>query len=196
MNIWKFIFFLLCGLSFFFGFLTYYNQIPEFPPWLWIFVPDCPLYVGLLMLVVIFGIKNPLFRFVAGAGLIKYGLWTLMIFGLFPERYFSPLYINTTSILIVGHLLMILAAWVIVPKKLGTGYLMLALGWFLLNDILDYWGGTKPVFPGGKDGTVMAASIGLSFVSVFVIYLSRGIGRSPAFRAMRSALGVKDENQV
>ena len=174
MQLGKVLFFFFCLVAFFFGYLTYRTMFSEFGPELWIFIPDCPLYVGLLLLIVLFDIKNRFVRFLAAAGLVKYGLWTLMVFAIYPDPFLTGPYLFQTTILTIGHLLMVFASLVVLPKKLGMRDVLPVLAWFFFNDYMDYWMGTKPIFPEAHLDFVVAASIALSIFSVFVLYWVRG----------------------
>ncbi len=190
MNLIKAIFLFLCFISFFFGYLSYSNMFPDFNPALWVFIPDCPLYVILLLAIVLLDIKSDAFRFLAGAGLIKYGLWTLMIFALYPEYYFSDLYVKQTTILVVGHILMVLASLIIVPKKIDARILLLVVAWFLLNDFVDYEIGTLPRFPAGHLDFVIPATVALSVISVLGLYKLRYLRDLELLEWLRLKLGV------
>lgn len=184
------IFFMFCLISFYFGYVTYDSMFPDFEPWLWVFIPDCPLYVFLLLLIVLFDIKNDFVRFLVGVGLMKYGLWTLMIFALYPDVFFSGPYLISTSILVIGHLLMAASSFIIVPKKISLGMIVAVLAWFFANDYVDYWIGTMPIFPDTHIGIVIPASIGLSIFSVFVLYWLRGARDIEFLEWLRLELGV------
>ena len=186
----RLIFLFLCIVSFYFGYVTYEGVFADFEPGLWLFIPDCPLYVALLLLIVLFDIKNDFFRFFTGVGLMKYGLWTLMIFALYPGLYFSQLYLLQTLVLIAGHILMAASAFVIVPKKLSSNVMVFVLAWFLLNDFVDYWIGTMPIFPHAQLGIVIPASIGLSIFSVFVLIALRDWHDLGIIEWVRLQLGV------
>jgi len=190
MSIIRLLFFVFCLVSFYFGYVTYDSMFPEFDPLLWIFIPDCPLYVLLLLLIVLFDIKNDFFRFLVGVGLMKYGLWTLMIFALYSDVFFSGPYLISTSILVVGHILMAAASFIIVPKKISLGVIVPVFLWFLLNDYIDYWVGTMPIFPDAHIGIVVPASIGLSIFSVCVLYWLRNIRDLEFLEWLRLELGV------
>lgn len=190
MNLIKAIFLVLCFISLFFGYQSYSNMFPDFNPALWVFIPDCPLYVVLLLAVVLLDIKSDAFRFLTGAGLVKYGIWTLMIFALYPEYYFSDLYVNQTTILIVGHVLMVLASLIIVPKKIDARILLLVVAWFLLNDFVDYELGTLPRFPEGHLDFVIPATVALSVISVLGLYKARYLRDLEIVEWLRLKLGV------
>jgi uncharacterized membrane protein YpjA len=182
------VFLFLCSVSFFYGYLTYAGMLAEAPLHLWVFIPDCPLYVGLMLIIVMLNVRNELFRFVVSAGLAKYGLWTLMIFLLYPAYYFSPPMAFNTYVLFAGHILMALGAFVIVPKSPKFKIAALALAWFLLNDFMDYAVGTMPRFPSTHLGLVIPASIALSILSVLGLVLLNRLRDSPLFIWVRRSL--------
>ncbi|MBD3397892.1 DUF1405 domain-containing protein [Candidatus Micrarchaeota archaeon] len=190
MTIVKVLFVVFCFVSFFFGYLSYKDMFGSFGAEAWVFIPDCPLYVALLLLVVLFDIKNDGFRFLVGAGLIKYGIWTLMIFALYPEYYFSSPYAAQTTILVLGHALMVLSSLILVPKKVDARLVLLVVCWFLLNDFMDYWAGTAPLFPDGHMDFVVPATIALSALSVFALYELRHLRDLGIMEWLRMQLGV------
>ncbi|MCP4647217.1 MAG: DUF1405 domain-containing protein [bacterium] len=190
MNLIKAIFILLCFISFFFGYSSYSKMFPEFNPALWVFIPDCPLYVALLLIIVVLDIKSDAFRFLTGAGLVKYGLWTLMIFALYPEYYFSDPLATQTMILIFGHVLMVLSSLIIIPKKIDLRILLLVLLWFLINDFMDYEVGTLPGFPEGHLDVVIQATVALSLLSVFAVYKLSYLRDLEVVEWLRLKLGV------
>ncbi len=183
-------FFFLCAIALYFGATTYHSMFPNFDLWMWIFIPDCPLYIVLLFLIVLFDIKNDFFRYLTGVGLMKYGLWTLMIFVVYSDLFFSAPFFVQTSILFIGHILMAASAFIIVPKKIGLGTIIPVFLWFLLNDFMDYWVGTKPIFPDAYLGLVIPASIGLSILSVCVLYKLRDLRDLEIVEWLRLQLGV------
>jgi uncharacterized membrane protein YpjA len=190
MTVVKLIFVLFCSIAFLFGYISYSGMFGEFGPEAWLFIPDCPLYVALLLLVVFFDIKNDGFRFLVGAGLVKYGIWTLMIFALYPDNYFSAQYAAQTTLLIIGHALMVFSSLIIVPKKVDARLLLLVVCWFLLNDFMDYWAGTMPRFPEGHLDIVVPATIALSALSVFMLYEVKHLRSLGIMEWLRIQLGV------
>ncbi len=196
MNLGIIAFMFLCSVSFFYGYLTYQPMLAEFPVHLWVFIPDCPLYVGLLLIVILLNVKNNFFRFLVAAGLAKYGIWTLMIFLLYPGLYFSPPLVFNTSVLFIGHILMALGAFVIVPKKPGVRIVAPVLVWFLFNDFMDYWVGTMPKFPSTHLEFVVVASIALSILSVFGLLLLNNLRKSMLMAWGRRALVYQNEDNV
>lgn len=196
MNVGIIVFLILCSVSFFYGYLTYQSMLAEFPIQLWVFIPDCPLYVGLLLLVVLFGIKNEFFRFLVAVGLAKYGLWTLMIFLLYPEVYFSLPLIFNTSVLFIGHILMAIGGFIILPKKPRLRIVIPVLLWFLFNDFMDYWVGTMPNFPSTHLEFVVVASIALSILPVLGLVLLNHLRNSRLIVWVRRNLVYQNEDSI
>jgi len=135
-------------LAIYFGYSVYENQFALHPAYLAIFVPDCPLYVLLALLIILGFVKNDSFSFIVSIGMVKYGLWTVFILLFHSSYYFAPDMFNISVLFVMGHIGMALEGLAIMPKKkIGTLALALALGWFLLNDFSDYFLGTVPLIP-------------------------------------------------
>lgn len=130
-----------------YGFYYYQQQFLETPFYLWLFIPDCPLYTLLFAVVIflyVFKKKTNAFLTVLTAfGLIKYGLWTVTTILLYSNYFFAvnPL---MYSILFFLHAGMILESFVLIPLIRRINILPIFL-WFLLNDFSDYFAfGTIP----------------------------------------------------
>jgi uncharacterized membrane protein YpjA len=160
----------LATVSLFFGFLTYAPQLAKTPFFLQIFVPDCPLYVFLMVLVVFFAIHVKEFRLIIAVGMVKYGAWTLMIFVSYSAYYLEPDMFWQTVILFLGHILMIWGGLVILPSKPTRLAFGIVLGWLLLNDLMDYGFGLKPVFPDDHLRFVEIFSVVSTVVFSFALY--------------------------
>ncbi len=190
MNLIKLVFIFLCLVSFFFGYSSYIKMFSDFNPALWVFIPDCPLYVALLFGIVLLNIKSDAFRFLTGVGLVKYGIWTLMIFAVYPEYYLSGHLTGQTMTLIIGHVLMVLSSLIIIPKKIDLRIVLVVLLWFLLNDFIDYEVGTLPLFPDRHLDFVVRATVALSLISVFAIYKLSYLRDLELLEWLRLKLGV------
>ena len=160
----------LAMVSLFFGFLTYAPQLAKTPFFLQIFVPDCPLYVFLMVLVVFFAIQVKEFRLIVAIGMVKYGAWTLMIFVSYSGYYLVPDMFWQTIILFLGHILMIWGGLVILPSNPTRLAFGITMGWFLLNDLMDYGFGLKPVFPDDHLRFVEMFSVVSTVVFSFALY--------------------------
>lgn len=181
----------LAMISMFFGYLTYEPQLAETPSLLQVFVPDCPLYVFLMVLVVFLGITHKEFRMLAAVGMVKYGVWTLMIFLTYANYYFVPSIIWQTAILFLGHILMAWGGLIILPEKPGRIAFGVTIGWFLLNDLMDYGFGLRPVFPDDHLRFVEIFSVASTIVFSFALYYwCDSIRRLGIVEWGRRALGV------
>jgi len=148
--------------------ISYYlYQIENINPLLWIFVIDCPFYsilFGINLYLISKNKQKPLLGLISIVGNIKFGLWTIMALAL-------PGLLTSYPLFILGHALLIVE--VILLYKLFTfkiKHVLLVLGWFILNDILDYFAHLHPYFEKQFFNEIMIFSF-LSSV-VLVIFVS------------------------
>lgn len=158
-----------------FGFYYYRNQLASSSPWLWIFIPDCPLYtLFFLIWYLLISIKreNHLFSLLTAAGLMKYGFWTIFVIALYRDYFLSynyPLY----ATLFLLHIGMALESILILPGiETGKMKVLAVLLWFLLNDYADYYLNTYPHIPTSfldlvKNITI-ASTLGCIAIAVFL----------------------------
>ncbi len=150
----------------------YWAQLSSTPLQLLIFVPDCPLYVLLALPILLKLVKNSTYAFLISVGLTKYGLWTVFALIFHWGAYSMPAALPTTIIFIIGHLGMAIQGAALIPKKgVGLAALLLALGWFLLNDYSDYFLGTVPPIPGQGIELVAALTFFASIALTLGFYL-------------------------
>lgn len=148
----------------YFGLFIYYApQFAATSPALWVFVPDCPLYVlafAVALWLLARGIGNDAFSFIVSAGLLKYGVWTLFALAYFNGYFFAPGVALLSGTLFILHIGMAAEGFVLKVRRCGPGLLAAGLAWFLLNDFFDYFVGTRPYLPQGADiGAVAVFSI-------------------------------------
>ncbi len=147
-----------------FGGYFYYGQLASTPFYLWLFVPDCPLYAALASVILLSGwpkggqgllgaLAAP-FRFTIASACALYGSWTIFVFIVYWTAYLAPTQLPITLILIFGHLGMILQAMLVLPKKKEIGAaagwllaLVLAWLWLGLNTLIDYGFGPLSTHP-------------------------------------------------
>lgn len=128
----------------YYGYYYYSEQLASTPLYLWIFVPDCPFYVMLFtiaLVLTIFGFDNRLFNYISAVGMMKYGVWTLLALLLFGDYFFSNPFFLQSAVLFILHIGMFAEGPLLIPRKVERKYLFLGLGWFLLNDYVDYFYG-------------------------------------------------------
>ncbi|MGZ7199734.1 MAG: DUF1405 domain-containing protein [Halobacteriota archaeon] len=134
------------------GLFYYWDQLVSASPFVWIFIPDCPLYTFLVavVLAVYASTKrsSDVINFITAVGLAKYGTWTVIVVLGFSTFYFS---VDSTlyTVLILMHVAM--AAEFILPllliRQLKYRLTAIAFAWFLANDFADYFLGTHPPVP-------------------------------------------------
>ena len=130
------------------GIYYYSGQLAATPLPLLIFVPDCPLYVFLALLIILGAVKSDIFSFIVSVGMVKYGLWTVFVLLYYSSYYFAPSMLAITIIFVLGHLGMALEGLALVPKpRIAAFTLALAILLLLMNDFSDYALGTVPPIP-------------------------------------------------
>jgi len=160
----------LLGVAYGFGY--YAPQLAATQPIYWIFVPDSPLAALLFTLALLLPFRNKFFDFIAAIGLVKVGIWTNMVFVLFSEFFvFSSMDRFLLTIFLGAlHIGMIAEAAVVLPKRLKPRHLVAALGWFLLNDYVDYGLGHYPYLPPGPIGLTALLTVALTLGITFALY--------------------------
>ncbi len=169
----------------YFGFFVYYaEQIEATPLPFLAFVADCPLAVLLFaaaLLLHLVGKRNDFLSFLAAAYCLKYGFWTVFVILYFNQLYFAPAYWELYAIMLVTHFGMMLESFALVGK-IGARreYLLIVLGWFLLNDYMDYFWGMMP-WTVPNAGWLLPFTVLLSIASASVLYLAYAKKRPKMF---------------
>ncbi|MCX6771853.1 MAG: DUF1405 domain-containing protein [Candidatus Micrarchaeota archaeon] len=175
---------LLNALGVLIGASVYAGQFALHPAYLAIFVPDCPLYVFLALLIIFGIIRNDIFAFIVSVGMVKYGLWTVFILLFHSSYYFAPGLLPVSIVFIFGHIGMAAEGLAIMPKgKITLAALALAICWFLLNDYSDYWLGTMPLIPPGGLATLRDLTIASSILLPLALFALAGRIRENALVA-------------
>ncbi|MDD1721520.1 MAG: DUF1405 domain-containing protein [Euryarchaeota archaeon] len=134
------------------GFFYYWDQISTSSPSIWLFIPDCPLYVLLAAIVLALYLttkrRSDLVNFITAIGLLKYGTWTALVVLGFSTFYFaidSALY-GAIAIMHIGMALEFVLPLFLI-RRVQRGFVVLALLWFFANDIADYYFAAHPPIP-------------------------------------------------
>jgi len=141
-----------CCIGVLYGYWYYVPQLLLTPVHLWPFVPDCPLFVSLFVVVLVLCELDVRVKMLDGFvlfGLVKYGAWTLFVMLLYFDVYFSTLS-STKLFLFAGHVGMILCALTLVRglrEGLARWHLLVLMLCFLVLDVMDYVVGTHPLIP-------------------------------------------------
>jgi uncharacterized membrane protein YpjA len=157
------------------GASVYAEQLALHPAYLAIFVPDCPLYVFLALLIILGIIRNEVFSFIVSIGMVKYGLWTVFVLLFHSGFYFAPGLFGISSVFVLGHIGMALEGLALLPKKqIAVSALALAALWFLVNDFSDYFLGTVPLIPPGGLDTLRNLTIASSILLPLALFAFAG----------------------
>jgi uncharacterized membrane protein YpjA len=148
------------GFFFFYGgtlWQTFFER-----PWLLPFVPDCPLFslvAALAFIALYLKEKSPGLNFLALAGALKYGFWTVFVLLLYGGFYFQQnpfLY----SLLFWAHVGLFFEAFLLAGKSTRKLNVVLpVLGFLLLSDLADYVWQTHPPLPAEGVGFMFGASV-------------------------------------
>jgi uncharacterized membrane protein YpjA len=110
----------------------------------WIFVADCPVYAlffGLNVLLLLKEKPSPTLSLVSIVGNFKYGLWTIFVFYLIGG-------LGVYWLFIISHLLLMFETILFVRLfSFKLKHVLIAIGWFLFNDLLDYYFALHPYAP-------------------------------------------------
>lgn len=145
--------FLACVFGVLVGLFFYLDQLAESPLQFWLFIPDCPLFVGLFGAIIAlraFGVRNDVFEFVVSVGLMKYAAWTLFVLSFYAPYFFgySMLMAAESAMLFVMHIGMFVGGFVKTFAKVSKSAILTSLAWFLFNDWIDYFGpAVHPALP-------------------------------------------------
>ena len=139
-----------------YGVYFYWDQLNATAWYLLPFVPDSP--TGPFLMVIVYGLwwfrgrrRSPTLELLAFVELIKFGVWTVIIFWIYRAEFFAPARAQLTNTLLILHLAEALEAGVLLkgfraPKLLGLGG---AGAWLAAGDFSDYVLGTHPRLPAG-----------------------------------------------
>ena len=133
-----------------YGYYWYRWQLRATPWWLWPFVPDCPLAATLmaaaLALYLFWGRRESPFQLLTYAVLVKYGLWTVFVLGLY--RTAGGAFTPEDWMLFVSHLGMLAEGVVFLGSlRWRAGPWWFTAFWSAANDFFDYF---YPVRIGGR----------------------------------------------
>jgi uncharacterized membrane protein YpjA len=178
-------------IAFAYGLYYYSGQLSEWNPVFWMFIIDCPLQVlfaGFIFLKMsgrdekindkylnrneVKGRENEFEQFVnfVSVGAIKYGIWTIAVIIIYSNYFLVGQDSLEYLMLLIAHFGLFLEG---VYFTGGSGFsrkwILISFGFYLLNDLLDYIIGTHPLIPNEKIGFIATMTVGLTFLSVFLV---------------------------
>jgi uncharacterized membrane protein YpjA len=195
-----------------FGLYYYWEQLGMTPWYLWLTVPDCPLYtlfMAIALALILIGRPWTTFNAITAVGTTMYGAWTVIVLLWFGEVFFTPGSVGPTMERLVSHGAMAFEGVLLLPyltKAKLLSWTITAL-WFIVLDSIDYFYHfvyqglsmrTHPLavmeyYGQGIYNTAMQAKIdslayltfGLTAIFfVVIVILSRAYGKAPVEKKM------------
>lgn len=160
-----------------YGVVYYWDQLNETAWYLVPFVPDSP--TGPFFMVLVYGLwwfrgkqRSAALELFAFCFLLKYGIWTLLMFGLYADYFFTPQAAGLSTALFWLHFGEALEAGVLLKgmARPSVPWAALVMGWMLLGDAVDYTLGTHPRVPESAPEfeVVPYITVALTFISFLV----------------------------
>ena len=162
-----------------YGIYFYWDQLNQTVWYLLPFVPDSP--TGPFLMVVVFALfwfagrrRSPALELLAFVELVKFGIWTVIVFWLYRDAFFAPARADLTNTLLVLHLAEALEAGILLKgmRLPALRWAGLVAGWLALSDFCDYGLGalaTHPRLPAGIDPNLAAATVPVITVALTII---------------------------
>ncbi|MFC7165538.1 DUF1405 domain-containing protein [Halospeciosus flavus] len=179
---------LVNGLGFFVGLRFYLPQLSEVPVYGWPLLIDSPLALALVTgsLLTLYPVARARYpsspvldvlNTLAFAACLKYGLWTAFVLNYFFPLYYPDLW-EYFGILLT-HLVMVGEAFLIpYYGRTSKPALAVVLGWFLLNDAVDYGFAIYPRLRAEELGVVPVVTVLLSVACVALAWYCMDEGTS------------------
>jgi uncharacterized membrane protein YpjA len=159
-----------------YGLYYYWGQFGRTAWYLLPFVPDSP--TGPFLMVIIFLLwwgrnraRSATLELIAFVSLVKYGIWTLVIFKLYWDDFFTGPNAQLSWALLFLHGAEALQAGILLKGMRLPSLQGLTLGaaWFALGDFSDYVLGTHPELPVGLDPSVGQRVVPVMTVALTII---------------------------
>ena len=127
-----------------FGLYYYWEQLMLTPWYLWLAVPDCPLYTFFMifaLLLILLKKPSDTLNAITAVGLSMYGAWTTIVLLYFGEIYFDPANALMSAGLWISHFCMGLEGFLLLPylgRVKPISWAVTAI-WFAVLDSVDYF---------------------------------------------------------
>lgn len=131
-----------------FGYVWYQNQLQATPWIFWPLTPDCPNAAIIFLIWFLLPRRDEYhtFRLIAVTGLIKYGIWTVSVIGLYWIDHSN--FRLDQIILFISHVGMLIEGIVFTRgMKINKKGLIFTTIWLILNDFIDYYFNVYPWLP-------------------------------------------------
>jgi uncharacterized membrane protein YpjA len=127
-----------------FGLYYYWERLGMTPWYLWLAVPDCPLYtlfMAIALTLILLGRLWTTFNAITAVGTTMYGAWTVIVLLWFGEVFFTPGNVGPTMERLVSHGAMAFEGVLLLPyltKAKPVSWAITVL-WFIVLDSIDYF---------------------------------------------------------
>lgn len=219
-NRWLLLAVLLINVAgFFFGLYYYWQQIGMTPWYLWLAVPDCPLYalfMAIAIALILAGKPWNTFNAVTAVGSSMYGAWTIIVLLWFGEYFFQPDYAFGSWERLISHGGLMLEGCLLLPYLTKTKWFSWGVTavWFAVLDGTDYfyhftYDGlpmrTNPLaveeyyhlVNQGKVDALVYLTFGLSIAAlILMIVLSKAYGKRLAHEGMARIEAKEQVQQI
>lgn len=185
-----------------YGIAFYWAQLHETPWYLLPVVPDSPS--GPFLMVAVFLLwwfrghsRSPTLELLAFVSLVKYGVWTVLVFWLYRADFFAPDRAQLTQTLLALHLAEAVEAGILLKgMRLPQARLAASAGaWLAFGDFSDYVLGTHPRLPQGIDPALATQVVPSITVALTIIcYLAAILWCRRLGRPMQPDGQTYDEN--
>jgi uncharacterized membrane protein YpjA len=127
-----------------FGLYYYWDQLAMTPWYLWLVVPDCPLYtlfMAIALTLILIGKPWTTFNAITAVGTTMYGTWTVIVLLYFGEVFFSQGNVEPTMQRLISHGAMAFEGFLLLPylTKVKPVHWALTALWFIALDSVDYF---------------------------------------------------------
>ena len=128
----------------------YGDQLPQTPAIWWLFVADCPLVAGLFALALWgrrAGKRWTVFNLWTAMGLIKYGVWTCVVWLAYWSQTSNFFFLSVAMFLTHIGLIAQGVVLLLLTERWSARELVPALLYYSIADVVDYRLGHHPTYP-------------------------------------------------
>jgi len=154
------------------GYTYWYGSTILASPWYyWIFVPDCPIaatLMGAALIAYLLGRRWQLLGFLAAGTCIKYGLWTVVSWGV-EFAHGGPVDLEGVSMSVTHFLLLVQGVALLWLLRYRVLPVLLASIYLAANDLVDYVAGQYPRLPESVDVGAMTV-VAVATTAVIIVF--------------------------
>jgi len=154
------------------GYTYWYGSTILASPWYyWIFVPDCPIaatLMGAALIAYLLRLRWQLLGFLAAGACIKYGLWTVVSWGM-EFAHGGPVDLEGISMMVTHFLLVVQGSVLLWLLRYRVLPVVVASIYLVANDVVDYIAGQYPRLPESVDVGAMKV-LAVATTGVIIVF--------------------------